>query len=138
MKPGALGKFYQKGDIIIREGESGDCMYVIQEGTVEVFQERSGKEVHLAYLTEGDFFGEMAIFEQEERSASVRTMEDTRILTIDQKSFLKRIHEDPSLAFHIVQILSNRIRLMDTKHSRIRASDRRNWDSRPEKYNKSQ
>jgi len=137
MNSGALGKSYQKGDIIIREGDRGDSMYVIQEGTVEVFQERLHKEVHLAYLTEGDFFGEMAIFEREKRSASVRAVEETRILTIDQKNFLKRIHEDPSMAFHIVQNLSNRIRLLDAKHSRIKASDRRNWDKRPEKLDKS-
>ena len=134
MNSGALGKSYQKGDIIIREGEKGDRMYVIQEGTVEVFQEKSHKEIHLAYLSEGDFFGEMAIFEQEKRSASVRAVEEVRILTIDQKNFLKRIHEDPSLAFHIVQNLSNRIRLLDAKHSRIKASDRRNWERRPEKF----
>ncbi len=138
MKSGALGKSYQKGEVVVREGENGDSMYVIQEGTVEVYQERSNKEIHLAYLSEGDFFGEMAIFEREKRSASVRAVDEARILTIDRKNFLKRIHEDPSLAFHIVQNLSNRIRLLDAKHSQIKASDRRNWDRRPEKYAKSE
>jgi len=136
MASGGLGKTYRRGDIIVQQGDKGECMYVIQEGTVEVYQLRSGKEVHLAFLNEGDFFGEMAVFEQEVRSASVRAVEEARILTIDKKNFLKRIHEDPSLAYHIVQTLSNRIRLLDARHSRIKASDRRNWDTRPDHLQK--
>ena len=136
MPEGALGKNYLNGDVIIRQGESGDCMYVIQRGTVEVFQTKGGKDVHLNYLNEGDFFGEMAIFEKELRSASVRAVGDVRILTIDKKNFLKRIHEDPSLAFSVVQNLSRRIRKLDTEYSRIKATDRRNWDTRPENRDK--
>jgi CRP-like cAMP-binding protein len=134
MKTGALGKEYKDGENIINEGEKGDCMYVIQEGKVEVYQERDQKDIHLAFLNEGDFFGEMAIFEQEVRSASVRAVGNVQILTIDKKNFLKRIHEDPSLAFHIVRNMSNRIRVMDSNHSRIKASDRRNWDKRQDGF----
>jgi CRP/FNR family cyclic AMP-dependent transcriptional regulator len=132
MENGALGKVYKDGELIVRQGEKGDCMYVIQEGKVEVFQHKDNKDVHLAFLNEGDFFGEMAIFEKEERSASVRAVDEARILTIDQKNFLRRIHEDPSLAFHIVRNMSQRIRKLDSEHTRIKASDRRNWDKRPD------
>ena len=132
MDSGALGKIYKDGEIIIRQGDKGDRMYVIQEGKVEVFQQKNDKDIHLAFLNEGDFFGEMAIFEKEERSASVRAIDEVRILTIDQKNFLRRIHEDPSLAFHVVKIMSQRIRQLDIEHTRIKASDRRDWDQRPE------
>ena len=132
MDSGALGRVYQDGEVIIQQGEVGECMYVIQDGTVEIFQTKNGNDIHLNFLKEGDFFGEMAIFEQEVRSASVRAIGDVRILTIDKKNFLKRIHEDPSLAFHIVKTLSNRLRKLDSEHTRIKGSDRRNWDTRPE------
>ena len=67
-----LGKQYADQEIIIKQGDAGNCMYVIQEGRVEVIREGNGTELLLATLEEGDFFGEMAIFEREVRSATVR------------------------------------------------------------------
>jgi len=126
-----LVKNYDSGEIIVTEGKSGDCMYVIQKGTVEVYQTLNGKEVHLAKLKEGDFFGEMAIFEKEIRSASLRALEPAQILIVDKKSFLDRIKEDPALAFNIVRKMSNRIHAMDQKISKIKSTDRRDWQTRP-------
>jgi flavin-dependent dehydrogenase len=108
--PGALGKIYQQGDVIIRQGEVGNSMYVIQDGYVEVIKEAGGQEVQLAVLGKDDFFGEMAIFEKEVRGATVRTVGTARILTIDSKNLLRRIHEDPSLAYRLVQVMSGRVR----------------------------
>jgi len=136
MRSGKLGKEFEIGQNIVVQGEAGDCMYVIQEGKVEVLQERDGREIRLAILNEGDFFGEMALFEKEVRSATVRAIEQVRALTIDKKNFLKRIHEDPSLAFHIIKNMSHRLRMLDHKHTRISASDRRNWNDRPEHFSK--
>ncbi len=105
-----LGKVYRDGEVIVRQGETGKCMYVIQEGQVEVVAEHDGEEIRLRTLGNNDFFGEMAIFERELRTATVRALGDTRVLTIDKKNFLKGIHEDPSLAFRIVETMSHRIR----------------------------
>ena len=110
MELGALGKTYQPGQIIIRQGEMGDCMYVIQEGLVEVIKEVHGRAIRLAILGKDEFFGEMAIFEQEARAATVRALGSARIMTIDQKNLLRRIQEDPSLAYRLVQVMSSRIR----------------------------
>jgi CRP-like cAMP-binding protein len=112
MEAGALGKTYQDGEIIIRQGEVGDCMFVIQEGQVEVLAERDDQEVLIAVREEGDFFGEMAIFERDVRSATVRACGEVRVLTVDKKNFLRRIHEDPSLAFRLVETMSGRIRAL--------------------------
>jgi CRP/FNR family cyclic AMP-dependent transcriptional regulator len=131
MASGDLGRNYQDGEVIIREGDTGDSMYVIQTGTVEIFQTKNGLDVHLSYLREGDFFGEMAVFENEVRSASVRVVGDTRILTIDKVNLLKRINEDPSLAFHMVRHLSHRLRELDSHYTHVTSSDRRNWRTRP-------
>lgn len=110
--PGALGRVYENGESIVRQGEAGDCMYVIQQGQVEVIVEQAGQEVQIAVRGEGEFFGEMAIFEREVRMATVRALGEARVLTIDEKNFIRRIHEDPSLAYRIVQTMSQRIRAL--------------------------
>lgn len=120
MNVGALGKVYQDGENIIRQGELGDCMYVVQDGQVEVVRDAGDREVQLATLGKNEFFGEMAIFGHEIRSATVRAMGTARILTIDHKNFLRRIHEDPSLAYRMMQVMSNRVRRLSDEVTQLR------------------
>ncbi len=110
MDSGTLGKTYRDGEFILREGESGDSMYVVQTGQVEVLKECDGKQVPIAIRGEGEFFGEMALFEREVRRASVRARGNVRLLTIDRKNLLRRLQSDPSLAFRIIETMSQRIR----------------------------
>ena len=124
MKTGELGKMYQNGEIIIHQGEKGDCLYVIQEGVVEVFSNVNGQEIHLAKLGEGDFFGEMAVFEQTVRSTSVRSLGQARVLTVDKKNLLRRMEEDPSLAFRFLEIMSTRIRGLDLQFAQMHNSQK--------------
>lgn len=119
MDTGALGKIYQAGEAIVRQGDQGDCMFVIQEGQVAILKEIDNSEVQLAVRGPGEFFGEMALFERETRMATVRALETARILTIDKKSFLRRIHEDPSLAYNLVQAMSARIRQLSEEVARL-------------------
>jgi flavin-dependent dehydrogenase len=107
---GDLGSTYEDGEVIVRQGDEGDCMHVIQDGRVEVIVERDGKAVKLRELGEGEIVGEMAIFDRVTRSATVRAVGRTRVLTVDKSTLLGRIHQDPSLAFRIVQTMSGRIR----------------------------
>jgi len=120
MKTSELGKNFNDGEAIIRQGDAGDVMYEILAGQVEVRQEREGEEVRLAVLDKGDFFGEMAIFEREKRSATVRAQGEVRVLTIDKKILLRRISEDPSLALRILERMSHRIREMNNELVRMR------------------
>jgi len=121
MVGGALGKIYADGDYIVRQGEPGDCMYVVQGGRVEVVQDSlKGGEQHLAFLNAGDFFGEMAVFEKETRSASVRANGEARVLRIDKKALLTRIREDPLLAVNLLKTMSHRIRHLNEEISRHR------------------
>lgn len=115
MASGELGKLYKDGEVIIRQGEVGNCMYVIQEGQVEVLLEDGDNEVHLHRLTAGEFFGEMAVFDRDVRSATVRASGEVRVLTVDKKNFMRRVHEDPSLAFRLVETMSHRIRRLVDK-----------------------
>lgn len=109
MEIGALGKLFQPGEIIFREGEPGDCMFVIQEGKVEIFLERNGLEIPLKLCREGDFLGERALFNGGARSVSARSKETSRLLTVDRKNFMRRIEEDPTIAFRLVQMLTRQV-----------------------------
>jgi CRP-like cAMP-binding protein len=122
-----LGKQYRDGEVIVSQGEAGECMYVIQSGEVEVVRREGDREFCLATLRTGDFFGEMAVFEREVRSATVRAAGEAWVLTLEKKSFLRRIHEDPSLVFRILERMSHRIRDLNAElvrhgHSRYAES----------------
>ena len=106
-----LGRVYKDGEVVVREGEPGDCMYVVQSGRLEVLVTRAGGEqMRLRVMEAGDIFGEMALFNKEKRSATVRALGEAHVLTIDKKAFLRRVHEDPSIAFMILEKMSLRIR----------------------------
>jgi CRP/FNR family transcriptional regulator len=113
MPTGELGKIYKDGENIMKQGEKGNCMYVIQEGQVEIIREKDAKEMRLAIAGEGDFIGEMAIFESETRSATVRALGDVRLITVDKENFIRRVNQDPSIAFRLVKTLIQRIREMN-------------------------
>lgn len=120
MTNSTLGKIYKDGEIIICEGEEGNCMFVIQEGEVEVvILGEDGQEIRLAVRGQGDFFGEMAIFDRDVRSATVRAHGEARVLTVDKKNFMRRVHEDPSLAFRLVETMSRRIRELGEEVARL-------------------
>jgi CRP/FNR family transcriptional regulator len=120
MANGALGKIYKDGEVIICEGEDGHCMFVIQEGEVEVIiGGDEDQEIRLGVRGEGEFFGEMAIFDRDVRSATVRALGDARVLTVDKKNFMRRVHEDPSLAFRLVETMSRRIRELGEEVARL-------------------
>ncbi len=122
MKDEILGRGYTDGETIVRQGEAGDCMYVIQKGQVEVVQESAGKEVRLAVLADGDFFGEMALFERELRSTTVRALGEARVLTVDKRIFLQRVHEDPGIAYRMLQKMSHRVRDTNAQITRLRGN----------------
>lgn len=120
MNASTLGRTYRDGEIIVRQGDVGESMYVIQDGAVEVVLERDGREVFLRTLGKGEFIGEMGIFDRDLRSATVRARGEARLLTVDRKTFLRRIHEDPSLAFRVVETMSRRIRELSDEVARLR------------------
>jgi len=116
---GALGRLYRNGDIITRQGEVGTCMFVVQAGQVEVVSERDGVETVLRIATAGEVMGEMAVFDREVRSATLRARGDARVMTLDRRHFLKRLHQDPSLAVRVIQTMSKRVRELGDEVARL-------------------
>ncbi len=115
-----LGKIYQAGEIIVHQGDAGDCMYVIQDGDVEVLKEEDGTETLVDTMHTGDIFGEMALIEHTVRSSTVRATSTVRVLTIDKKTFFRRVQEDPSLALSVLKVMSQRIRNLDAELAKLK------------------
>jgi CRP/FNR family cyclic AMP-dependent transcriptional regulator len=115
MRNNKLGRLYRDGEIVINKGDEGTCLFVIQEGKVEVFDENGGSEVKIAELGASEFFGEMGLFEKDVRSCTVRAMGNAKILTIDKKNFYKTIQKDPTLAYKLLQKMSSRLRELNKK-----------------------
>ena len=116
---GALGKTYNDGESITVEGEKGQCMFIVQQGNVVVVTGSDAEEIVLSTLSPGDVFGEMSLFTGAPRSATVRAKGSARVLTIDKRGFLKRVHEDPSLAFSILHKMSTRIHELNQEVARL-------------------
>jgi CRP-like cAMP-binding protein len=127
LNKGTLGKTFESGEVIVRQGEEGQAMYVIQEGQVEVINERDTQEVRLAVLNQGDFFGEVPFFERRGQAgtvrATVRALEPVRVLTVDKKTLLRRLHEDASLSYRILQTMARRIQEMEAEVTRLIVGD---------------
>jgi CRP-like cAMP-binding protein len=110
---GELGRVYLDGEDIVTEGEVGDCMYIIQHGTADVIRNEDGVATVVDTMESGELFGEMAIVENTVRSSTVRARGEVRAITIDRKTFMRRIQEDPSLAISVLEVLCHRVRNLD-------------------------
>ena len=97
-------------------------MFVIQDGEVEVLVEEDGAETLIRVAGRNEILGEMAIFEHQRRSATVRARSRTRVITLDKRNFMRRINEDPSLAFNIVETMSRRVRELSQEVVELKAA----------------
>jgi CRP-like cAMP-binding protein len=102
---------YAAGEAILREDEPGDLFFVIIRGQVKVFVDSEhGREVVLTHLQAGDFFGEMALFDNENRSASVSALTASELVVLRRKDFLAVLEEEFPIARRILTTLSARLR----------------------------
>lgn len=118
-----FGSFYEKGMVVFRQGEVGDTMYIVQSGAVEVSQNQDGREVVLAILEKGDFFGEMALFQAEKRSATVRAVHPSRLLPLTRAALLEKIRADPGVTFHFFERLVQKIQDVDRQLKQLVMDD---------------
>ena len=90
--------FFEKGDVIFREGDAGDCLYVIREGAVDI---TLGNRV-LKLMQPGDIFGEMSLIDGEPRSANAVARAETTVIPITEEQFLFLIGKLPYFAINVV------------------------------------
>jgi CRP-like cAMP-binding protein len=120
MTEGELGKVYSDGEVIFREGDIGEVMYVIQSGNIKITKHTDSGEITIATLEKGEIFGEMAIFDRLPRSAAAVASGETRILSIDKKKLFTTISRDPTLVFKILESMSRRIRTLDRELTKLK------------------
>jgi CRP-like cAMP-binding protein len=112
----AFNKSYAPGEVVFEEGQTGNGLYMITTGKVEVVRGLgSANERQLAVLEAGEVFGEMALLDELPRSASVRALEDTHCLGIDRFLFVTQLYKDPQVAITMIQVLAQRLREMDER-----------------------
>jgi CRP-like cAMP-binding protein len=111
---------FPKHKTIVEEGAPGDYMYIISEGRVKVTKlSGDGREKILELLEVGDFFGEMSLFDDAPRSASVKAMSDVRILALGRNDFLRLLSSSPGLALSVIRELTRRLRQVDEQASSL-------------------
>ena len=111
---------FPKHKTIVEEGAPGDYMYIISEGRVKVTKlSGDGREKILELLDVGDFFGEMSLFDDAPRSASVKAMSDVRIMALARNDFLRLLGSSPGLALSVIQELTRRLRQVDEQASSL-------------------
>jgi CRP/FNR family cyclic AMP-dependent transcriptional regulator len=106
---------FAAGETIIRMGEVGSTMYAISSGRVEVVLERGAENIVLATLGPGDFFGELSIFDSEQRSATVRAVEETETLTLGRTDILRVLDRSPEMALSLLKSVSARLRAANAR-----------------------
>jgi CRP/FNR family cyclic AMP-dependent transcriptional regulator len=109
-------KTYPRGSVILFEDDPGDALFIVRIGRVKVvLVGDDGREVILGVLGIGDHFGELALIDDQPRSAHVIATEDSSLLVLRREDFRRRVEETPAVAWSLMQELSRRLRRADDK-----------------------
>ena len=102
---------YEQGTEIFKEGQTGDCMYIIQQGSIKIHKGNTT----LAILKDKEVFGELSLLDADTRSASATADTDCILYKIDQEPFYELMDERPEVAKGFIKILCQRLRTMNEK-----------------------
>ena len=108
-------RHYMKGEIVFREGDVGSELYVVLEGEIRIHLDGGGNEVTIARLGPNTVVGEMAVFDEQPRSASAEATMDTTVRVLRKDRLQVIVHEHPEVLLEFVKNLSQRIRQMDAR-----------------------
>ncbi|MFN0116818.1 MAG: Crp/Fnr family transcriptional regulator [Elusimicrobiota bacterium] len=102
---------FKRAEVIFTESQPGACLYVVMQGRVKIFGSSSqGRSKTFAYLEPGDFFGEMSLIDDEVRSASASSLDDTVLIMLKSDEFRKLILSRPSISLGMLKTMSGRLR----------------------------
>lgn len=108
-----IGQTFLEGDVVFKQGSAGDTMFIIHTGALAVIRETEGTSTVVARLNPGDFVGEMALVDQEPRSATVKAMEETVLVPITRSFLLKHSARDTKFILNLMESLSDRLERVD-------------------------
>ena len=119
-----IARHYESGKFIFLEDSEGEQCFFVVQGSVKVTRlSKDGREVILAMLNEGEFFGEMALLDGESRSANVIALEETEVLTLNREDFLVVLHDYPQIAIQLLKEMADRLRKSDRQIASLSLSD---------------
>lgn len=110
-----LTRSYTAGTKLFDENDPGSRMYVVKQGKVKIFRRLGDTEIVLAYITAGEFFGEMALLEALPRSASATIVEPTELIEIDKETFEQMVRQNSEIAMRMLRKLCGRLREADKR-----------------------
>ena len=102
-------RYVPKDSLVVREGEAGNCAYLIQSGSVSVFTYHAGQKVELAVFGLGELFGELALIFDEPRSASVIAKEDCNLIIITRDTLQQKMESSDPTVKAIMGMMTRRI-----------------------------
>ena len=106
---GVRREYFEPGQVVFREGDRGDWLYVVTEGEVEVLKAVPGRgEAPLRRLGVGECFGEIALVSDTPRSATVRAVSATNVLALDREAFQAMFATMPPLRGFVEQLIASR------------------------------
>ena len=119
-----VSKKFENGNLIFLEESEGKNLFFVVEGSVKVTRlSKDGREVILAMLNAGDFFGEMSLLDGEARSANVIALEKTEVLSLNRDDFLVVLHDYPKIAIQLLKEMTSRLRKSDRQIVSLSLSD---------------
>ncbi len=102
---------FSKNTVIINEDDNADSLYVIESGKVKVFlSDKGGKEYVINTMGEGEYFGELALLDDEKRSASVMTLDNASFYIIYKNDFKELLERYPSISITLLKNLTRQVR----------------------------
>jgi uncharacterized protein (TIGR00369 family) len=105
---------HEEGAIVFREGDPGDALYIVVDGIVKIsMTSDAGKDIVLNTLSDGEHFGEMSLLDGVARSARATCLRPTRLLRLERTAFLGAISMHPTIAIHVMERFSQRLREAD-------------------------
>jgi CRP/FNR family transcriptional regulator len=111
-----IARTYPKGSIIYRQGDIADCFFYLKKGRIKVFMNSAdGMEKTLSTAAHGEIFGEGAFFDKKPRVSSAKATTASELIIVDKIRLTELIQSYPKLAFELLEILANRIRLLSAQ-----------------------
>lgn len=109
----AVTRQFRRQTVVIGQGDLSDALYLVVTGRLKVYRsDEEGKEVILAFLEPGDSFGELALLDKEPRSASVETLEPSKLAVISHNDFYAFLANHTQVAFNLIKTLATRNRVL--------------------------
>jgi CRP/FNR family transcriptional regulator len=115
----SVSRRYESGEVVFREGDGGDTCYIVRSGLARAVRQHSdGRSITLAHFGAGDIFGELAMFDEEPRSATVDVIDEVEVVAIPGRDMQRLMREYPEIAVKLNAALAQRLRATNERLAR--------------------